>query len=79
MNNQLYQALAAILQARRDEFDHPNERLGAMFVLGIVGGLTRDAITTGQKIMGTTASAEVLQRELTRMVLGYLGVVVKQT
>jgi AcrR family transcriptional regulator len=78
MNQQLYQALAAVLLARRDEFDHPNDRLSAMFVLGIVGGLTRDAITTGQKLMETTASAEMLQNELTRTVLGYLGVKVRQ-
>ena len=63
-----------VLLARRDEFDHPDVRLGALFVLGIVGGLTRDAITTGQKLMETSVSVEVLQSELTRIVLGYLGV-----
>ena len=78
MNRQLHQALAAVLLARRDEFDHPDVRLGSMFVLGIVGGLTRDAITTGQKLMKTGVSAEVLQRELSRTVLGYLGITVKQ-
>ena len=78
MNKRLYQALAAVLQARRDEYEHPNDRLGAMWVLGIVGGLTRETVTTGQKLMETTASAQVLQRELTRTVLGYLGVSVKQ-
>ena len=79
MNRQIYQALVAVLLTRRDEFDHPDERIGAMFVLGIVGGLAREAITTGQKLMQSTASAEVLQGELTRMVLGYLGVTVNQT
>ncbi|MCH8058172.1 MAG: hypothetical protein IIB78_09925 [Proteobacteria bacterium] len=78
MNKRLYQALAAVLQARRDEYEHSNDRLGAMWVLWIVGGLTRETVTTGQKLMETTVSAQVLQRELTRTVLGYLGVSVKQ-
>ena len=77
LNGRLYRALVDVLLARRDEFDHPDVRLGALFVLGIVGGLTRDAITTGQKLMETSVSAEVLQSELTRIVLGYLGVATK--
>lgn len=48
-----------------------------MFVLWIVGGLTRDAINMGQKLMKTRVSADVLRQELTRTVLGYLGVTIK--
>ena len=49
-----------------------------MFTLGIVGGLSRDTITSGQKLLEIEASAELLERELTRTVLGYLGVTVDQ-
>jgi len=74
MNQEIYRALLAILQARRAEFEHPDESLAAMFVMGIVGSLTRDALTMGQKLMQTSASSQVLEKELTRMVFGYLAV-----
>ena len=74
MNQQLYRLLSAVLAARRDEFDHPDEQLATMFALGIVGGLTREAITTGQKLFSTNASPNLLQKEITRTLVGYLGV-----
>ena len=74
MNRLLRQSLESVLLAARDEYEHPDHRLAALFVLSMVGGLTRDAITMGQRLMETGFCSAFMQAELNRAVLGYLGI-----
>ena len=74
LNSRLYALLRRLLDERRDEHAHPEPETAALFVLALVGGLTRDALLTGQKISNREMYAEAFLGELKRAVAGYLGI-----
>lgn len=74
LNSRLYALLRRLLDERRDEHDHPEPETAALFVLALVGGLTRDALLTGQRISNRELYADAFECELKRAVSGYLGI-----
>jgi AcrR family transcriptional regulator len=74
LNSRLYAMLRRLLDERRAEHAHPEPETAALFVLALVGGLTRDALLTGQKISNRDMYAEAFLGELKRAVAGYLGI-----
>ena len=64
-----------LLEARQAEFMHTASEETALFVLALVGGLSRDAVVTGTRLVDKTGecSAEPFILDLTRAVHGFLG------
>ncbi|NNE06601.1 MAG: TetR/AcrR family transcriptional regulator [Xanthomonadales bacterium] len=74
LNSRLYQHLLGVLQRHREDFGHPEPETAALFLLALIGGLTRDALLTGKKLTRQKMYAEAFISELERAVFGYLGV-----
>lgn len=72
LNSRLYAWLRQLLRERKDEHAHPEPETAALFLLALVGGLTRDALLTGKKISNRELYAGAFQAELQRAVFGYL-------
>jgi len=72
MNKVLIAALAIALDMRREEFDHPQPEIAAVLVMAMIGGMTRDAILYGAKIIEGEVAPMDFTAELERAVAGYL-------
>jgi AcrR family transcriptional regulator len=73
LNSLLYARLNRLLTERRHEHKHPEPQTAALFLLALVGGLTRDALLTGQHISNRELYVDAFLGELRRAVSGYLG------
>lgn len=73
MNSKLYQGLLPALHRHRQDFTHPEPETAALFLLALIGGLTRDALLTGKKLTRQDLYAKAFVSELKRAVFGYLG------
>ncbi len=76
LNARLQRALQRCLHARSDECSVTASDETALFVLALVGGLSRDAVVNGGRLVESagTFGAERFTRELTLAVTRYLGV-----
>lgn len=74
LNSRLYAGLLPVLHRHRQEFRHPEPETAALFLLALVGGLTRDALLTGRKLTRRQMYAEAFVTELKKAVFGYLDV-----
>jgi AcrR family transcriptional regulator len=75
LNSVLLDMMSKLLEARQAEFSHTASEETALFVLALVGGLSRDAVVTGARLADKTGehSAERFIVDLTRAVHGFLG------
>ncbi|MFL5385458.1 MAG: TetR/AcrR family transcriptional regulator [Longimicrobiaceae bacterium] len=75
LNDDALAQLAALVSARRDEIRHPDPDAAVRFALLMVGLVLRGVLLRTQSLPGAFLRDDVsLEEELTRMVLGYLGV-----
>ena len=72
MNLRLIDALTRALKLRSDQFRHPDPRSAALFTLAMIGGLTRDVILHGARIVEGHGLTSEFADELERAVTGYL-------
>ena len=77
LNTHLLVTLKSCLDARQGEMAHRAGHETALFVLALVGGMSRDAVVNGARLIEDSGefNAELFARELHRAVSGYLGVV----
>ena len=75
LNGRLYGQILPLLRARPDEFTHPNAESASLFLLALIGGLTRDGLLTGAALTNRKVEAGPFIAELKRAVFGYLGIV----
>lgn len=74
MNGAFYKALHALLIEKQREMTHPDPKLAALITLSIAGGLPREAVKTGARLVDPDIkSAAAYKSEIRRVVLGYLG------
>ena len=73
LNAKLYGLLLPVLRAHREEFSHPDVESATLFLLALVGGLTRDALLTGAALTDRKIEPGPFVAELQRAVFGYLG------
>jgi hypothetical protein len=66
--------LVRIITARRAEITHPDPEAAARFALVTVGLVLRGVLLADRMPPGITIDETNLEAELTRLVLGYLGV-----
>ncbi|HEX8243985.1 MAG TPA: helix-turn-helix domain-containing protein [Longimicrobium sp.] len=79
LNGAALAGLAAIASAKRDEMRHPDPEGATRFALLTVGLVLRGVVLSDQVPPGFLLGEDVsVEEELTRMVLGYLGVVPKE-
>ena len=75
MNAKFYDAFLNLLNNKRDEITHTNPESAALITLAIIGGLPRDAVKTGAKLMGAKSGlVKDFKAEIRRAVFGYLGI-----
>ena len=75
LNDEALSQLAALATARRGEIRHPDPEAAVRFALLMVGLVLRGVLLRTQPLPGTFLRDDVsIEDELTRMVLGYLGV-----
>jgi AcrR family transcriptional regulator len=75
LNDEALSQLAALAAARRGEIRHPDPEAAVRFALLMVGLVLRGVLLRTQPLPGAFLSDDAgLEDELTRMVLGYLGV-----
>jgi AcrR family transcriptional regulator len=75
LNDEALTQLAALATARRDEIHHPDPDAAVRFALLTVGLVLRGVVLREKRLPGLFLREGVsLEEELTRMVLGYLGV-----
>ncbi len=66
--------LQALLLSRREEIGHSDPAFAAVFGMGLVFAMLRDAFVLGEGLPGTRGlGLDVLERELTRAYGAYLG------
>lgn len=75
LNGRLYGQILPLLRARTEEFTHPNAESASLFVLALIGGLTRDGLLTGAALTTRKIESGPFIAELKRAVFGYLGIV----
>jgi AcrR family transcriptional regulator len=75
LNTCLLAALQSLLVDRQTEMIHRASHETALFVLALIGGLSRDAVLNGARLVENRGNLDSgrFVRELTRAVLGYLG------
>ena len=75
LNSVLLEAMRKLLEARQAEFVHAASEEAALFVLALVGGLSRDAVVTGRRLVDKAGecSIEPFVRDLTRAFVGFWG------
>ncbi len=74
MNGAFYNALHQLLVEKKGEMSHSDPKTAALITLSIVGGLPRDAVKTGVRLVDPgIKSASAYKAEIRRVVLGYLG------
>lgn len=73
LNGRLYGVLLPVLRAKSDEFSHPNPETATLFLLALIGGLTRDALLTGAALTDKKLECGPFVTELKRAAFGYLG------
>mgnify|MGYP001817438101 CR=1 FL=1 len=74
LNAKLYGLLLPILREHKNEMDHPDVEGATLFVLALVGGLSRDALLTGVALTDKKIDVAHFVEELKRAVYGYLQV-----
>jgi AcrR family transcriptional regulator len=75
LNDEALTQLAALATARRDEIHHPDPDAAVRFALLTVGLVLRGVVLRENRLPGLFLREGVsLEEELTRMVLGYLGI-----
>lgn len=75
LNGRLYGQILPLLRSRPEQFNHPNPESASLFLLALVGGLTRDGLLTGAALTNRKVESGPFLSELKRAVFGYLGVV----
>ena len=75
MNGRIHKRLEAVLAAHTDSFNHPHPERVGLIVLSLIGGLPRDAVKIGARIVDCSDVAmDAYAEEIERVVFGYLGV-----
>lgn len=73
MNGRVRGALVRVLEARRESLHHDDPETAALFVLLLIGAITRDVSQIGGRVSGGSMSRAIFQQECERAVLAYLG------
>lgn len=81
LNTRLLNTVRRCLDARQGEMTHRSSHETALFVLALVGGMSRDAVVSGGRLVDDPGkfNAELFARELNRAVAGYLGVTARKS
>lgn len=75
LNDEALSQLAALAVSKRDQIRHPDPDAAVRFALLMVGLVLRGVVLRTHSLPGTFLRDDVsLEDELTRMVLGYLGI-----
>lgn len=74
MNARFFQWMELLLRERGSEHTHPNPRVASLYAIAIIGGLSRDAILIGARLVAEKGDLETFKSELKRAIYGYLGV-----
>ncbi len=74
MNGYLIELMSALLQAHSDSIIHKNPKRAALYVVAVIGGLTRDGLASTVQIAECKDSINDFMKEIEKLVLRYLGV-----
>ena len=73
MNSRFFQWMEDLLREHSIEHAHPNPRVAALYTIAIIGGLSRDAILIGARLVADKGDLKTFKSELKRAIHGYLG------
>ena len=65
--------LLPVLRVKRKEFRHPNPETATLFLLALIGGLTRDALLTCAALTDKKFECGPFVTKPKRAAFGYLG------
>ncbi len=73
MNGYLIEMMGALLRSHQDKIAHKQPDRAALYVVAIIGGLTRDGLASTTRLAECQDSIDEFTKEIKKMVYGYLG------
>jgi AcrR family transcriptional regulator len=74
MNKRFFDGMENLLQTFNKQHSHPNSKQAALYTVAVIGGLSRDAVLIGRRLVAQSENTDSFQIEIRRMVRGYLGI-----
>jgi hypothetical protein len=73
MNSYLIEMMTVLLRSHTDSITHRQPDRAALYVVAIIGSLTRDGLASTTQLAECKDSIDAFVKELGNMVFGYLG------
>jgi AcrR family transcriptional regulator len=73
MNAYLIEMMGALLRSHKNKITHKQPDHAALYVVAIIGGLTRDGLASNVQLAECKDSVGAFVKEIEKMVYGYLG------